>query len=116
MTASSASSSSDRIQRAHVLTWIGITLGVGWTIFLAGLGLFTDGSLDPQWRTALIFVLLAGLPACVAFLGRRKPNLLLTAALISIPLSLMSIAGATLPLLVPAIFYFAAAWITQGSR
>lgn len=108
--------SSDRVPRTHVLVWIGITLGVAWTLFLGGLGLFSNGALDRQWRTALVFVLLAGLPALVAFVGRGRPNVLLTAALISLPLSLMSLAGAALPLLVPAIFYFSAAWIAQGRR
>ena len=116
MNEAARSSSPDLVQRTHFFVWIGITLGLGWTLFLAGLGLFSDGSLDPQWKTALIFVLLAGLPAFIAFVGRNKPNVLLTAALISLPLSLMSLAGAALPLLIPAIFYFSAAWITRGQR
>lgn len=88
-------------------------LGLAWTAFLAALGMFSEGRLDPQWRTALIFVLLAGLPAFLAIFARERPNLLLTAGLISIPLALMSLAGATLPLLIPAGFYFAAAWNTK---
>lgn len=116
MTAPFPSTSTERTQGVQLLTWVGITLGVGWTLFLAGLGLFSDGSLDPQWKTALVFVLIAGLPALIAFVGRHKPGVLLTAALISLPLSLMSLAGAALPLLIPAIFYFSAAWIAQGLR
>ena len=116
MTQRAGEMSGDLVPRTHVLVWIGITLGVGWTLFLGGLGLFSNGALDRQWRTALVFVLLAGLPALLAFLGRDRPNALLTAALISLPLSLMSLAGAALPLLVPASFYFSAAWIAQGRR
>ena len=106
----------DLVPRTHAFVWIGITLGLGWTLFLAGLGLFSDGSLDPQWKTALIFVLLAASPSVVALIGRDRPGGLLAAGLISAPLSLMSLAGATLPLLIPAIFYFSAAGIARRQR
>lgn len=89
--------------------WAGVTVHSAWTLFLAGLGLFSDGALDPQWRTALVFVCLAGLPAVLAIAGLRgRPVLLLTAGIISIPLSLLSLAGATLPLLLPAALYLMA--------
>ena len=88
------------------LGWFAVGLNAAWTLFLAGLGLFSDGALDPQWRTALLFVGLAGLPAVVAIFGLRgRPALLLTAGIICLPLSFMSLAGATLPLLLPGCLY-----------
>lgn len=101
----------DRQQRvtSSTLGWIGVTLHVAWTLFLGGLGLFSEGSLDPQWRTALIFVCLAGVPAPLAIWGiKHRPALLLTAGILCLPLSLISLAGATLPLLLPGALYMTA--------
>lgn len=86
--------------------WFAVGLNAAWTLFLAGLGLFSDRALDPQWRTALLFVSLAGLPAVVASFGLRgRPALVLTAGIVCLPLSFMSLAGATLPLLLPGCLY-----------
>ncbi len=71
--------------------------------------MFNGGSLDPQWPIALIFVSLTALPAGVAVVGLRgRAGLLLAAGILCVPLSLISLAGATLPLLAPAIGYFIA--------
>lgn len=89
--------------------WAGVTVHSAWMLFLAGLGLFSDGAFDPHWRTGLVFVCLAGLPAVLAGAGLRgRPALLLTAGIICVPLSFMSLAGATLPLLLPAALYLMA--------
>jgi hypothetical protein len=88
---------------------------LGWSAFLAGQGLFTDGGLDPQWITALVFVLLATAPAAIVIVGRNR-SALIAAAVISVPLSVMSLAGATLPLLIPAILYGAAAYVARDDR
>lgn len=93
----------------HAIGWAGVGAHALWTMFLAGLGLLSDGSLDPQWPTALLFVSLAGLPMVLAVLGlKNRPALLLTAGIACIPLSFISLAGATLPLLVPAVLYLIA--------
>ncbi len=89
--------------------WIGVGINLVWTLFLAGLGLFSGGALDPQWPIALIFVCLTAVPAVIAILGLRgRAGLLLTAGIVCVPMSLMSLAGATLPLLLPGICYFIA--------
>lgn len=89
--------------------WVGVGMHIAWTLFLAGLGLFSDGALDPQWRSALIFVALAGSPAVVAIFGLQgRPALILTAGIMCLPLSFISLAGATLPLLVPGVLYLIA--------
>ena len=95
--------------RASTLGWIGVGIHLAWTLFLSGLGLFSDGSLDENWRTALVFILLAALPALVAICGLvRWPALLLAAGIVCLPLSFISLAGATLPLLLPAALYLLA--------
>lgn len=88
---------------------IGVAVNAVWVSFLSVLGLFSGGSLDPQWRTVLVFVGLIGLPGVLAAFGlRRRPALLLVAGIICVPLSFISLAGATLPLLVPATLYLVA--------
>lgn len=100
--------SSDR-QSGNAIGLIGVVLNATWSLVLAGLGLFNQGSLDPQWRTALLFVALTAVPLSLAGLGLRgRPRLLLAAGIVCVPLSLMSLAGATLPLLLPALCYFTA--------
>ena len=95
--------------KSSTLGWVGVGMHLVWTLFLAGLGLFSEGALDPQWRTALFFVALAGSPAAVAIFGLRgRPALILTAGIICLPLSFISLAGATLPLLLPGLLYLIA--------
>lgn len=95
--------------RSFTLGWIGVGMHVAWTLFLAGLGLFSDGSLDENWGTALVFVGLAGLPALLAATGLRgHPVLVLSAGVLCLPLSFISLAGATLPLLLPGALYLIA--------
>lgn len=95
--------------KATTVGWIGVTLHGAWTLFLAGQGLFSGGTLDPQWRTALIIVCLAALPGALAVLGLRgRPALVLTAGILCVPLSFLSLAGATLPLLLPGVLYLMA--------
>ena len=103
--------------KPRTLGWIGVGLHGAWTLFLSVLGLFSDGSLDPQWSTALVFVLLVGAPVAVAIFGLRgRPALLLTAGVICVPLSFISLAGATIPLLLPALFYMGAYMRTPMSE
>ncbi len=100
-----------RSPRNHTATlgWTGVAVHAAWTLFLAGQGLFSDGTLDPQWRTALVFVCLAALPGAFAVVGLRgRPALVLTAGIMCIPLAFISLAGATLPLLLPAAVYLMA--------
>ena len=94
---------------SRTLGRIGVAVNVAWVSFLSVFGLFSGGSLDPQWRTVVVFVGLIGLPGMLAAVGLRgRPALLLAAGIICVPLSLISLAGATLPLLVPAALYLVA--------
>lgn len=94
---------------SRTLGRIGGAVHAVWASFLSVFGLFSGGSLDPQWRTVLVFVGLVALPGVLAAVGLRgRPALLLTAGIICVPLSFISLAGATLPLLVPATLYLVA--------
>lgn len=93
---------------ARTLGMLGVTLNATWASALAALGLFSDGSLDPQWRTALIFVALVASPAAVALAGLKRPALLLAAGILCFPLGFISLAGAALPLFIPGALYLIA--------
>ncbi|HET7482345.1 MAG TPA: hypothetical protein VFK89_05730 [Actinomycetota bacterium] len=96
--------------------WIGVGLGLAWCCFLAGLGLFSDGRLDAQWPYALAFVLVAASPAVLVAASRNRAGLIV-ATVSTLPIAMLSLAGATLPLLIPALFYIAAAIeLGRGSR
>jgi hypothetical protein len=79
-----------------------MVMGLG----LTGL-LLANGGDDPTDRAssymgALALGMVATLPGALAMLGRRRPVLFLAAGLIGIPISFISMGGATLPLLVPS--------------
>ncbi len=80
-------------------------LHLGW---LGAIGLFDGGRLADEWQGTLAALGVIAFPAVVAWLGLRWPGLLLAAGLISLPLAFVSLAGATLPLIVPAICYLVA--------
>ncbi len=81
---------------------IGMVMGIG----LTGL-LLANGGDEPTDRLAsylgaLALGMVATLPGALAMLGRRRPALYLAAGLIGVPISFISMGGATLPLLLPA--------------
>lgn len=89
----------------------------GGLVVLGGLalaGLRFAGASPPEQglEGALGSLALGGLiaaPGIMAILGRRdRPALLLPAGVVLIPLSFLSFAGATLPLLIPAVLFVAA--------
>jgi hypothetical protein len=57
---------------------------------------------------SLPFVALVSLPVALGTIGLRRPTALLAAGALSMPLSLLSLAGATLPLLIPGVLYLVA--------
>ncbi len=60
-----------------------------------------------EWFGDLVFGVVYAAPGVLALIGnRRRPSLLTAAGLALIPLSLSSLAGVTLPLLVPAVVFF----------
>jgi hypothetical protein len=65
---------------------------------------------DPvaSYLGALALGMVATLPGALAMLGRRRPALFLAAGLIGVPISFISMAGATLPLLLPTGMAFVA--------
>ncbi|MEX2557660.1 MAG: hypothetical protein WEB06_18775 [Actinomycetota bacterium] len=86
---------------------IGMVIGLGLTgLLLAHAG---DGP-DPvaSYLGALALGMVATLPGALAMLGRRRPALFLAAGLIGVPISFISMGGATLPLLLPTGMAFVA--------
>ena len=90
---------------SKVWATVGLAIAVVHLATLTGISLFDDGSLSPLWLERLPWLLFAAAPAAIAVGGLRHPPALATAAVVSLPLSLMSLAGATLPLLLPAVCY-----------
>lgn len=79
---------------------------------LTGL-LLANGGDEPTDRAssylgALALGMVATLPGALAMLGRRRPALFLAAGVIGLPISFISMGGATLPLLLPTGMAFVA--------
>lgn len=95
---------------------VGAAIGLLYPAFLAGIAFFDNGDLDPQWATRVIFVALVCLPAVIALVARKtRPGLFVLAGVLGLPLSLISLAGATLPLLIPSVLYLLAAGRVAGA-
>ena len=92
----------------RALTSIGLALAATHLVLLAGIALFDDGRLSTRWPERIPWLVLVAFPGILGAMGLRNPSVLLPAALVSVPLSFISLAGATLPLLVPALFYVGA--------
>jgi hypothetical protein len=76
---------------------------------LAGIAFFNSGSVDPAWATRVPWIALIAAPAFLAGAGLLgSPGYLLAAGILCVPLSFISLAGATLPLLVPAVLFLLA--------
>ena len=90
-------------------TWVGIGLGLAAAHLaaLTGIALFDNGRLVSDWLGTSVWLAIAALPAALAIVGLRNRGCLLAAAIISLPLALISLAGATLPLIFPALCYLA---------
>ena len=89
---------------------VGAAIGLFYPAFLSGIAFFDDGDLDPQWAERVVFVALVCLPAVIALVARKtRPGLFVLAGVLGLPLSLISLAGATLPLLIPSALYLLAA-------
>lgn len=81
---------------------IGMVMGLGLTGLLLANG--NDEPIDPvaSYLGALALGIVATLPGALAMLGRRRPALFLAAGVVGVPISFISMGGATLPLLLPA--------------
>jgi hypothetical protein len=91
--------------RSRAWLWIGLLLAIVHIVLLSGVAFFDDGHLSDDWIEKLPWVGLVVTPSVVACAGFRYPNALPWAAGISLPLAFLSLAGATLPLVLPATFY-----------
>lgn len=88
---------------------VGATIGFLMAGGVGAIAVFNGNSeFDAFWYQSLPLVALIALPAILATIGVRRPPALLAAGVISIPTAFISMAGATLPLLIPAGFYFVA--------
>ena len=99
-----------RVLETRSRAWlaIGLVLAVVHLAALSGIALFDDGRLSEDWRETIPWLAIMALPAALAGVGFRVPAALPWAAGTSLPLALLSLAGATLPLLLPAVFYLLA--------
>jgi len=93
----------------------GFIRAVGWLLVLAGLGLaglrFAGASPADDGPEGMVGALALGAPVmgsgALAWMSLRdRPALMLPAAVVLVPLSFLSFAGVTLPLLVPAAMLF----------
>lgn len=84
-------------------TVLGLLLAVGGAVVLA-----VDATPPERWWGALSFPLVWATPAVLALLARRRPALLVPAALLAGGLAVLSLSGVTLVLLVPAGLWLAA--------
>ena len=94
--------------RALALT--GVALGSVLALALGSLPLLLGGEDhfgDHRLRAPMLIAVLA-IPALLAAVGLSRTPALLAAGVVSLPLGFVSLAGATLPLLIPAAFYLVA--------
>lgn len=94
---------------------IGLTIGVAHLLWLFGQALFTDGRLADDWVETIPLLVIAGAPTLFGFIGIRSREALMAAACISFPMAFLSLSGALLPLIVPAVMYLLA-WKTHPAR
>ena len=93
---------------------MGAAIGFLYPVVLGALAFFDDGALDPRWTERIVFVALTCVPAAIALAARRRrPGLYVLSAVLTLPLSFLSLAGATLPLLIPGAMYVVAAMREQ---
>jgi hypothetical protein len=86
---------------------IGLVLGLGLTgLLVAHAG--NEPDRVASYLGAFALGMVVTLSGALAMLGRRRPALFLAAGLIGVPISFISMAGATLPLLVPTGMAFVA--------
>jgi hypothetical protein len=87
---------------------VGVILNLMWVAVLFGICAFDGGSgINDDWRSCVVWCSIMAIPAALAIAGllRKTPVLLLMAAVSAVPLSFISLAGAGLPLLLPAFAY-----------
>ena len=85
--------------------WIGIAAGAGLTVVRAVKGDSYDRALLPT----LAFGVAVAVPGLLALMaGRRRPGLYLASGLVYLPMSFLSLAGVTLPLILVAAMAFVA--------
>jgi hypothetical protein len=103
--------------RGNGSTWvtIGLVLAAVHLAGLAAIALFDNGQLVSDWLGTSVWLVIAAIPAVLAIVGLRRRGFLIGAAIISLPLALISLAGATLPLVFPA-FCYVAGYIARDPR
>lgn len=94
--------------RGKAWTWVGLALAAGHLTWLSTIGLVDHGQLAADRLETLPWLLLVAVPGVLGAVGLRKPDALKWAAAVSFPLALVSLGGATLPLILPAMFYVVA--------
>lgn len=94
--------------RSRAWLAIGLVLALVHLTVLSGIALFDNGRLSQDWLETVPWLVIVAMPAVLAGAGFRNPVSLPWAAGTSLPLAFLSLAGATLPLLLPAFFYLLA--------
>lgn len=100
-----------------MIAYVGIGIHVSLFVALAGICAFDDGELG-DWSDCLLPLGLLLIPLGVAFYGasRRSPALLATGAALGLVLGLLSLTGAGLFVMIPAILYAIAAARSSAPR
>ena len=97
--------------RRRPLVVVGIAINLIWTAFLFGVCAFDDGSFREDWVSCIMWCGLVGLPAALALTGliKAEKSFVVAAASLCIPLTLISLAGAGIPMIVPGVLFGIAA-------
>lgn len=91
--------------RSRAWLMIGLALALVHLTVLCGIALFDKGAVADHWLETMPWLIIVAMPAVLAGAGFRNPASLPWTAGTSLPLAFLSLAGATLPLLLPALFY-----------
>ena len=91
---------------------VGLALNLALVALLFGICAFDSGrGLRPDWASCVFWCGVVAMPGVLVAIGLAKQNRdpVIAGAVIALPIALISLAGATLPILIPAIAYGIAA-------
>lgn len=84
---------------------VGVFMGAAIALVLSALVIANSNDVLDGPSTYLPTIAAVTMPAVLGAIGLRRPRVLLAAGTMSVPLAGLSLAGATLPLIVPGVLY-----------